>query len=260
MPSAPNVQIRQFPCLSDNFGLIIHDPESGKTVAIDVPDAAPYLAVLEETGWKLTDILITHHHWDHVQGLAELKTATGAHVTGPEKSRLKIDGMDAFVEDGDHVLSGPLRVEAIATPGHTLDQISWHFPELKIAHTGDTLFSLGCGRVFEGDMEMMWASLARLIAKLPEETVIFCGHEYTASNARFALTIDPDNEDLQDRTREVEALRAEGKPTLPTTMAEELLTNPFLRPSSPAIRKTLGLEEASDAEVFAEIRKRKDNA
>lgn len=260
MPSAPNVQIRQFSCLSDNFGFLLHDPDSGKTIAIDVPDAGPYLTVLEETGWKLTDILITHHHWDHVQGLAELKTATGARVTGPERSRLKIEGMDAFVEDGDHVLTGAVRVQAISTPGHTLDQISWYFPELKVAHTGDTLFSLGCGRVFEGDMEMMWASLSKLTAKLPEDTAIFCGHEYTAANARFALTIDPDNEDLAERVKEVEALRAEGKPTLPTTLAEELLTNPFLRPGDAGIRKRLGLEEATDAEVFAEIRKRKDNA
>lgn len=258
--SASNVEIRQFPCLSDNYGVLIHDPDSGTTIAIDVPDAAPYLAVLEETGWKLTDILITHHHWDHVQGLSELKEKTIATVTGPERSREVISGLDKTVEDDDDILAGPFEVKAIATPGHTLDQISWYIPSLKFAHTGDTLFSLGCGRVFEGDMEMMWASLAGLIRKLPADTTIYCGHEYTAANAKFALTIDPDNEALKKRAAEVDTLRSAGQPTLPTTMGQELATNPFLRAGDPGIRKNLGLEEASDAEVFAEIRTRKDNA
>ncbi|WP_346912092.1 hydroxyacylglutathione hydrolase [uncultured Roseibium sp.] len=258
--SASNVEIRQFSCLSDNYGVLIHDPDSGTTIAIDVPDAAPYLAVLEETGWKLTDILITHHHWDHVQGLSELKEKTMATVTGPERSREVISGLDKTVEDDDDILAGPFEIKAIATPGHTLDQISWYIPSLKLAHTGDTLFSLGCGRVFEGDMEMMWASLARLIRKLPADTTIYCGHEYTAANAKFALTIDPDNEALKKRAAVVASLRSAGKPTLPTTMGQELATNPFLRAADPGVRKTLGLEEASDADVFAEIRTRKDNA
>ena len=258
--SASNVEIRQFSCLSDNYGVLIHDPDSGTTIAIDVPDAAPYLAVLEETGWKLTDILITHHHWDHVQGLSELKEKTMATVTGPERSREVISGLDKTVEDDDDILAGPFEIKAIATPGHTLDQISWYIPSLKVAHTGDTLFSLGCGRVFEGDMEMMWASLAGLIRKLPADTTIYCGHEYTAANAKFALSIDPDNEALKKRAAEVDTLRSAGKPTLPTTMGQELATNPFLRANDPGIRKNLGLEDASDAEVFAEIRTRKDNA
>ncbi len=258
--SASNVEIRQFSCLSDNYGVLIHDPDSGTTIAIDVPDAAPYLAVLEETGWKLTDILITHHHWDHVQGLSELKQKTMATVTGPERSREVISGLDKTVEDDDDILAGPFEIKAIATPGHTLDQISWYIPSLKVAHTGDTLFSLGCGRVFEGDMEMMWASLARLIRKLPADTTIYCGHEYTAANAKFALTIDPDNEALKKRAAEVDTLRSSGKPTVPTTMGQELATNPFLRANDPGIRKNLGLEDASDADVFAEIRTRKDNA
>ncbi|WP_417677871.1 hydroxyacylglutathione hydrolase [Roseibium sp.] len=258
--SASNVEIRQFSCLSDNYGVLIHDPDSGTTIAIDVPDAAPYLAVLEETGWKLTDILITHHHWDHVQGLSELKQKTMATVTGPERSREVISGLDKTVEDDDDILAGPFEIKAIATPGHTLDQISWYIPSLKVAHTGDTLFSLGCGRVFEGDMEMMWASLARLIRKLPADTTIYCGHEYTAANAKFALTIDPENEALKKRAAEVDTLRYSGKPTVPTTMSQELATNPFLRANDPGIRKNLGLESASDADVFAEIRTRKDNA
>ncbi len=258
--SLSNVEIRQFPCLSDNFGVLIHDPDSGTTIAIDVPDAAPYLAVLEETRWTLTDILVTHHHWDHVQGLGELKTKTGAKVTGPERSRTVISELQRTVEDGDKVMAGPFEITAIGTPGHTLDQISWYFPSLKMAHTGDTLFSLGCGRVFEGDLEMMWSSLSKLIRLLPADTSIYCGHEYTAANAAFSLTIDPDNDALKQRAAEVEALRAAGKPTLPTTMEQELATNPFLRASDPGIRKNLGLESATDAEIFAEIRTRKDNA
>lgn len=258
--SGSNVEVRQFSCLSDNFGVLIHDPDSGTTIAIDVPDAAPYLAVLEETGWKLTDILITHHHWDHVQGLGELKARTGAKVTGPDRSREVVPGFDKGVEDGDDILAGPFEIKAIGTPGHTIDQISWYIPSLKLAHTGDTLFSLGCGRVFEGDLEMMWSSLSKLIRLLPTDTTIYCGHEYTAANAKFSLTIDPDNEALKNRAVEVDALRAAGKPTLPTTMEQELATNPFLRAADPGIRKNLGLDNASDADVFAEIRTRKDNA
>ncbi|MEJ8476318.1 hydroxyacylglutathione hydrolase [Roseibium algae] len=260
MTVAPSAEIRQFPCLSDNFGVLIHDPDNGTTIAIDVPDAAAYLDILAENGWKLTHILITHHHWDHVQGLSELKEKTGAHVTGPERSRQKITGMDKFVEDGDKILVGPFEVTAISTPGHTLDQISWYFPALKIAHTGDTLFSLGCGRIFEGDMEMMWASLEKLARILPEDTAIYCGHEYTESNAKFALTIDPNNAALKARAAEVETLRAAGKPTLPTTMAQELAANPFLRAADTGVQEALGMVGKSAGEVFAEIRTRKDNA
>lgn len=254
------IEIRQFSCLSDNYGLLIHDLESGTTVAVDVPDAAPYLSVLDETGWTLTDILITHHHWDHVQGLTELREKTGARVTGPERSRTKITGMNKTVEDGDDIMAGPFEIKAISTPGHTLDQISWYIPALKLAHTGDTLFSLGCGRVFEGDLEMMWASLSKLARLLPADTVIYCGHEYTQANARFALTIDPDNVALKNRATEVEALRAAGKPTLPTTMAQELATNPFLRADDAGVQRALGMPGASATDVFSEIRTRKDNA
>ncbi|MCC4244741.1 hydroxyacylglutathione hydrolase [Stappia indica] len=254
--------IRQFTCLDDNFGVLVHVPESasgpGDTIAIDVPHAAPYRDVLKETGWTLTDILVTHHHWDHVQGLVELKAETGARATGPALSRDKIAGLDAFVEDGDEITVAGVAFKAIGTPGHTLDQISWWAPELSFAHTGDTLFSLGCGRIFEGDPAMMWASLEKLIRLLPPQTAIHCGHEYTLSNARFALTVDPDNATLKARVAEVESLREQGLPTLPTTMAAELAANPFLRPGDAAIRKHLGLEGASDAAVFAEIRRRKD--
>ncbi|MFD1697580.1 hydroxyacylglutathione hydrolase [Roseibium aestuarii] len=260
MPTGSSIEIIQFSCLSDNFGLLIHDADQNLTIAVDVPEAAPYLRHLKERDWTLNEILITHHHWDHVQGLDELKAATGAHVTGPALSRDKIEGLDAFVEDGDTITLGDWEVEAIGTPGHTLDQISWYIPTLKLAHTGDTLFSLGCGRVFEGDLPMMWASLARLKERLPADTRIYCGHEYTQTNARFSLTIEPENEALKIRAAEVDRLRAQGRPTLPTTMEQELATNPFLRADQPGVKAALAMSGASDAEVFAEIRTRKDKA
>lgn len=256
----PSLEVKQFPCLQDNYGVLIHDSASGTTVAIDVPDSAPYLAELEKSGWTLTHILITHHHWDHVDGLGALKAATGAHVTGPQLSIGTIPQLDAGVEDGDEISCGPLTVKAIGTPGHTLDQISWYFPDAGVAHTGDTLFALGCGRIFEGDPAMMWKSMQKLVAGLPADTVIYCGHEYTEANARFALAIDPENAALKARAAEISRLRADGEPTLPTTMADELKTNPFLRPADPSIRAHLQMEDHTDAEVFTEIRHRKDNA
>ncbi|MDX5594967.1 hydroxyacylglutathione hydrolase [Pseudovibrio sp. SPO723] len=254
------VEYRQFTCLSDNFGVIVHDPQSGTTIALDVPDAAPYLAVLEAEGWNLTDILITHHHWDHVGGLGELKEKSGARVVGPARTQQKLSEIEVGVEDGDHIMAGPLKVRALATPGHTLDHITWWFEDAGLAHTGDTLFALGCGRLFEGDAQMMWASLTHIVDTLPEETVLFCGHEYTLSNARFALTIDPENTELIKRVAEIEALRREDKATLPTTLKLELATNPFLRAANPAIQKHLGMEGAPLSDVFAEIRQRKDMA
>jgi len=260
MALSDTTEIHQFTCLNDNFGVLIHDKESGTTIGVDVPHATAYEQALEETGWTLSHILITHHHWDHVQGLGDIKTATGAAVIGPARSRMKIPELDQTVEDGDAVPCGPYLVEAIATPGHTLDQISWFIPSIKVAHTGDTLFSLGCGRVFEGDMEMMWSSLSKLLRKLPDDTTIYCGHEYTEANANFALTVEPQNTDLQARAKEVADLRAHGKPTLPTTMAREKATNPFLRAGEASVAAALHMDGKSAAEIFAEIRTRKDNA
>ncbi|NBN65818.1 hydroxyacylglutathione hydrolase [Pannonibacter tanglangensis] len=249
---------RQFICLTDNYGVLLKDEASHTVIAIDVPDAAPYLQELRETGWLLTHVLITHHHWDHVQGLGALKEATGARVIGPALSRDKIPDLDDVVEDGDQLDLGGVRVTALATPGHTLDQISWHFPDAGVAHTGDTLFSLGCGRVFEGDMAMMWASLAKLLQALPDHTILHCGHEYTQSNARFALSVDPRNEALRRRAQEVDRLREEHLPTLPTTMAQEKATNPFLRAATADMAAVLGMTGATPAEVFARLRAAKD--
>jgi hydroxyacylglutathione hydrolase len=260
MALSDTTEIHQFSCLDDNFGVLVHDRDSGTTIAFDVPHAGAYMDALERTGWTLTHILITHHHWDHVQGLGDVKQKTGATVIGPERSRLKIAGYDRTVEDGDDVRCGPYEIRAISTPGHTLDQISWHIPAIRMAHTGDTLFSLGCGRVFEGDKEMMWSSLSKLMRQLPDDTAIYCGHEYTEANARFSLTIEPDNTDLKARAEEVAALRAKGEPTLPTTMGREKATNPFLRAAVPSVAEALGMSGKTPAEVFTEIRTRKDNA
>lgn len=253
------LEIHQFPCLEDNYGVLVHDPESGETASIDVPDARAVTAGLDLMGWKLTHILVTHHHWDHTQGVGEIKNLTGCKVIGPSAEAEKIANLDETVSDGDTFFFGNESVEVISTPGHTLGMVNFYFPQSAVVFTGDTLFALGCGRVFEGTMAMMWNSLQKL-AKLPSETLVYCGHEYTESNAKFSLSVDPDNEKLVKRAAEISELRAKGMPTLPTSIGSELETNPFLRPDDASIRKHLGMENASNSEVFAEIRTRKDNA
>jgi hydroxyacylglutathione hydrolase len=248
-------EIHQFLCLEDNYAVLLHDPQSGETACIDAPDASRIMAALDEKGWRLTHLLITHHHADHVQGLDRIKLETGCVVIGPANPA--IAGIDRHVGDGDRIGLLGDEVTVIATPGHTLDMVNYHFTRAGIVFTGDTLFAMGCGRVFEGTPQQMWVSLQKLM-QLPAATRIYCGHEYTLSNARFALKIDPENTDLQARASEVEKLRAENRMTLPTTVELELATNPFLRASSKAIRENLGLEEAADAAVFAEIRERKN--
>ncbi len=252
------LQIEQFMCRSDNFGVLIHDPESGATASIDAPEEGPILEMLKRKGWVLTHIFITHHHYDHVDGVAALKQAYGAEIIGPAAEAERIAGIERAVSGGDRLSFGSDTVEVIDTPGHTAGHISYYFPDSGVAFTADTLFALGCGRLFERGPEVMLSSLKKLAA-LPPETRIYCGHEYTQANARFAVTVDPDNTALADRAREIDTLRAAGKPTLPTTIGRELETNPFLRWSDPAIRAHLGMESATDAEVLAEIRKRKDN-
>ncbi|MEG6507875.1 hydroxyacylglutathione hydrolase [Methyloligella sp. 2.7D] len=253
----PGMEIYQFPARSDNFGVLIHDPKTEATASIDAPDGEAVMAALREKNWVLTHILITHHHYDHTAGNVQLKKQTGCIIVGPAAEKADIPGIDIAVKEGDEVDVGSLKAQVIENPGHTKGHISYYFPEERAVFVGDTIFSLGCGKLLEGDAKMMWSSLAKL-RKLPPETAIYCGHEYTGANARFALTIEPENEALQDRAREVAALLAEGRPTLPTTMGAELAANPFLRPDSPAIQKNLGLEGAPLDQVFAEIRRRKD--
>jgi hydroxyacylglutathione hydrolase len=213
--------------------------------------------VLERRGWVLTHIFTTHWHPDHVEANLDLKERFGCGITGPEAEAAKIPGIDRMVKGGDSFDFAGRTVETIDCPGHTLGGISLHIPSEKLLFAADTLFALGCGRLLEGTPDQMWSSLSKLMA-LPDDTVIYCGHEYTLANAKFALTIDPTNSALRDRAKEIDVLRAAGKPTLPTNMGLEKLTNPFLRASDKTIRQNLNLETASDAEVFAEVRRRKD--
>lgn len=250
-------EIRLFPCLSDNYGVLLHDPASGATAAIDAPEAGPVEAALTAAGWRLSDILVTHHHHDHVGGIAALKARHGARVVAPRDEAAKIPAVDATVADGDTVSVGTLTARAIATPGHTLGQINYFFPEAKLLFAGDTLFSIGCGRVIEGTPEMMWQSL-KTLRELPDDTAVYCGHEYTAANIRFALTIEPGNAALKARADEVQRQRAEGKPTIPTLMGEEKRANVFLRADEPAVAAAVGLAGKPAAAVFAEVRKRKN--
>ena len=251
------LKIHQFPYGSDNYGVLLHCPESGETAMIDAGDAEAAEAALAETGWPLSQIWITHHHGDHTAGLTAVKAAHRAHVIGPAPGKAEITGIDEVVGDEAHFTFAKREVRVLTTPGHTLDMINFHLPSEKLVFTGDTLFAMGCGRVFEGDAPMMWASLEKLMA-LADDTTIYCSHEYTAANAAFAVTVDPDNSALAVRYDEVKALRANGRPTVPTIMALEKATNPFLRAADPTIRAHLGMTDATDAEVFAEIRRRKD--
>ena len=250
-----DLQFHQFPCLSDNYGVLVHNPDSGETFSVDAPDADAVLAACGDTGWKLTHILVTHHHDDHVQGIAKVKAETGAMVIGPANPQ--IADIDRTVAEGDTIDLVGEAVQVIATPGHTLDMLNYYLPKAGAVFAGDTLFAMGCGRVFEGTPAMMWDSMKKLMA-LPPETKVYCGHEYTLANAKFSMTVDGTNPDLVKRLAEVEALRAAGQPTLPTTIGLELKTNPFLRAADPAIRANLGMDNDGDAEVFTEIRERKN--
>lgn len=249
--------IDQFICREDNFGVLLHDTGSNLTAAIDAPDEGVIRAHLDRHGWRLDEIFVTHHHGDHVAGNLALKAMYGCRITGPAGEADRIPGIDRLVRGGDAFDFGGDTVNVIDTPGHTIGHVSYWLPKAGAVFTADALFSLGCGRIFEGTAEMLWASLQRLAA-LPGETRVYCGHEYTLANGRFALTVEPDNAALKDRVAEVEALRARGESTLPTTIAQEKRTNPFLRADEPGIRARLGMERASAAEVFGEIRRRKD--
>ena len=250
-------QVRLFMCLKDNFGVLLHDPGSGKTAAIDAPEAAPIEAALKATGWTLTDILVTHHHGDHTGGIPELKAHHRCRVVAPEGEAGGIPEVDETVREGGTVRVGGIEGRVIETPGHTAAPATLHFPADKLVFAGDTLFSIGCGRVIEGSMEAMWQSMLKLRA-LPDDTKLYCGHEYTLANIKFAKTIEPDNKSLIAREQHVQRLLAEGKPTLPSTMGEEKAANPFLRADLPEVAKAVGMAGAPAAQVFAEIRTRKN--
>jgi len=252
------LEILTIPCLSDNYAFLAHDAASGETALIDAPEAAPILAALAGKGWNLTQVLLTHHHWDHVEGLAEILAAHPAKVTGAAADAHRLPPLDAQVSEGDSVQIGGETGQVIDVSGHTVGHIAYYFPGNHAVFTADSLMALGCGRVFEGTMPMMWASLSKLAA-LPPETVIYSGHEYTQANGRFAETIDPDNPALQQRIRDIATARAAGQPTVPSTLELELATNPFLRAGDPGVQAHLGMTGADPAEVFAEIRRRKDS-
>lgn len=252
---APAVEIVTIPCLADNYAFLIHDPATGRTALVDAPEAAPIADALAARGWTLTDILLTHHHDDHVQAVAALRGT--ARVIGAKADAHRLPDLDLAVAPGDTIEICGLATHVMDVPGHTRGHIAFHMPAARAVFTGDSLMALGCGRLFEGTPAEMWQSLCDLAA-LPPETMVYSGHEYTVGNAKFALAIDAENTALHDRVVEILTLREEGRPTIPATLASELATNPFLRPHDPQIRAHLDMADATDAAVFAEIRARKN--
>ncbi len=244
-----SLSIYQFLCLSDNFGVLIHDPETKATAAIDAPDAEPILKALANRGWELTDVLITHHHADHTQGISGLKAAfPKVRIVGPAQEADKIAGLDVKVHEGDTIKIGSVEAKVIDVPGHTSGHVAYWMESEKLLFSGDTLFAMGCGRGFEEPGPVLYKSLMKLAA-LPEDTKIYCGHEYTLSNARFALSVDPQNTALQDRSNVVAMMRDAGQFTLPTTISLERATNPFLRADNIAIQTMIGMAGAHAPET-----------
>ncbi len=245
------------PCLSDNYAYLLRDQDTQEVAVIDVPEAAPILKALEENDWTLSQIWLTHHHPDHIDGVADLLEEYAAKVFGAQADAHRLPPLDQALAEGDAFNLGNYEVQIIDVPGHTVGHIAFHVPEAKLVFTADSLMALGCGRLFEGTPAQMWESLQKLAA-LPDDTLICSGHEYTASNAKFALTIDPQNAVLISRSAAIDAARQKGEATVPSLLSLEMQTNPFLRPADPGIRANLGMPDATDTEVFTEIRARKD--
>lgn len=252
------LEVHMFPCLQDNYGFLVHDPQAGLTAVIDTPDVVAIEAALIERDWALTHILNTHHHFDHAGGNLEIKQKTHCTIVGPRADAERIPGIDIQLGDGDVFEFGRHRATIFDTPGHTRGHIVYHFADARLAFVGDTLFAMGCGRLFEGTPEQMWSSLQKIM-QWPDDTKLYCAHEYTQANARFALSVEPDNAALRARSEEVDRLRAQGQATVPTTLGLEKATNPFLRPTSPALQSTLGLPADNLVEVFARTRQLKDS-
>ncbi len=251
------LEVFMFPCLSDNYGFLIHDPAENLTATVDTPEVSAIEGALNQKGWQLTHIINTHHHYDHAGGNLELKKKTNCTIIGPLQDKDRIPGIDLTIEHGQEFKFGSFEVKGFHTPGHTTGHMVYYFESEKIAFVGDTIFAMGCGRLFEGTPQQMLESLD-LIMSWPDETMLYCAHEYTQTNAEFAITVDGKNEDLIKRKSEVEALRKDLIPTVPTQLQLEKKTNPFLRSDDHEIRLELGMVESSRTEVFAEIRNRKD--
>jgi hydroxyacylglutathione hydrolase len=252
------LEIRQIPLLTDNYSYLVREPETGAVGVVDPAEAEPVMAALDRFGWKLTHIINTHHHGDHVGGNSALKKATGCIVVGPAYDRERIPGIDVEVTEETGYAFGNAHADVFFVPGHTRGHIAYWFPESKALFCGDTLFSLGCGRLFEGNPRQMWNSLGK-IRRLPDDARVYCAHEYTESNARFALTVDPANEALKARMAEIKRLRAAAQPTVPSRLGDEKAANPFLRADDPVLAANVGLAGADPVDVFGEVRRRKDN-
>lgn len=251
------IQVEQIPVLSDNYVYLVHEPSTGATAAVDPSVPEPVLAMLQRKGWRLTHILSTHHHQDHTGGNLVLKRETGCTIVGARSDAARIPGIDVEVGERDSFLLGAAAATVVEVPGHTLGHIAYYFPDSHALFCGDTLFALGCGRLFEGSPAQMWSSLSKLRA-LPGDTLVYCAHEYTQSNARFARTVERGNQALLDRIRSIDTLRARNMPTVPSRLDEEVETNPFLRADFETVQQAVGLPDGDPVHVFAEIRRRKD--
>lgn len=252
------LEIVTIPCLSDNYAFLAHDAASGETALIDAPEAGPVLAALADRGWTLSHVLLTHHHWDHIDALPQILASQPAKVIGAAVDAHRLPDLDLAVAEGDSFVIGGDEVQVLDVSGHTVGHIAFYMSASKTVFTADSLMALGCGRLFEGTPPQMWASLCKLAA-LPADTIVCSGHEYTEANGKFAQTIEADNADLQQRIRDIAAARQNGTPTVPSMLQLEKDTNPFLRAAESAVKAALGMEDVADAEVFAEIRRRKDS-
>ncbi|WP_135079715.1 hydroxyacylglutathione hydrolase [Terasakiella sp. SH-1] len=253
-----SLQIEQVPVLSDNYVYLIYDPETQACACVDPAESAPVKRRLDELGWKLTHILNTHHHHDHIGGNLQLKQAYECQVVGCARDAARIDGIDIELSDGQLFEFGSTTCKIFEVPGHTSGHIAFWFEKDQALFCGDTLFALGCGRLFEGTAAQMWDSLSRFKA-LPDETRVYCAHEYTQANAQFAITIEPDNQALISRMADIKSLREANRPTIPSNIGLEKATNPFLRPEETAVQKTLNMVGEDVVAIFAEIRQRKDH-